>query len=81
MGIEAVRKREKSLDGKPLVPHPAQHRGSLKNNNMEEKELIEALNKALEPIQSAHQEYLVKVMEAVKNALELGIDIGKSLKK
>lgn len=48
---------------------------------MEEKELIEALNKALEPIQSAHQEYLVKVMEAVKNALELGIDIGKSLKK
>jgi hypothetical protein len=46
---------------------------------MEEKQLVEALDKALEPIHLAHQEYLKKTMEAVKNAFEIGLEVGKSI--
>lgn len=48
---------------------------------MNEEKLVEALDKALEPIRSAHQEYLTKVMEAVKDAFEIGIEVGRLLKK
>lgn len=48
---------------------------------MNEKKLVEALDKALEPIEKAHQEYLKKTMEAVKDAFEIGLAVGKLLKK
>jgi len=47
---------------------------------MTEKELEEALEKALEPIHEAHQVYLGKTMDVVKNAFEIGIEVGKQLR-
>lgn len=44
-----------------------------------EKELVDALNKALEPITKAHQDYFIVVMDTVKDAFELGLEIGKKL--
>ena len=46
---------------------------------MPEQELVKKLEEVLEPIQKAHQEFLVKVMDTVNNAFHAGIDVGKEL--
>ena len=48
---------------------------------MNEDKLVEELNKVLGTISIAHKEYLIIIMESVKNAFYLGLDIGKSIKE
>ena len=47
---------------------------------MTEKELIEALEKALEPMHQAHQEFLKTTMGVVRDAFEAGMEVGKELR-
>lgn len=47
---------------------------------MTEKELTDALNKALEPVSKAHQEFLVTIMDVVKDAFFVGFEAGQKVK-
>jgi len=47
---------------------------------MNEKEIIDGLEKALEPMSKAHQDFLKQTMDIIKDAFEIGLEVGKKLK-
>lgn len=47
---------------------------------MDEKQLTEGLEKALEPIHQAHQDLLKKTIDCVQDAFLIGIEVGKKTK-
>lgn len=46
---------------------------------MTEEELTNALEKVLEPMHEAHQEFLKTTMDIVNNAFNVGVEVGKAL--
>ena len=51
----------------------------IRSKSMTEKELTEALEKVLDPMHEAHQEFLKTTMDIVHNAFTVGVDVGKAL--
>lgn len=48
---------------------------------MIEQEIIEKLNKVLEPMSQAHQDFLKTTMNIVNDAFLAGLEVGKQLKQ